>query len=137
LTIQSFDIRTLQVLHKTDPKVRLSLLAFGKDMAAELKKQGLSAEDEKKIQAAILAYGKGGVEEDIRKLGFTPEVYSPYYTSVDAALVKKVHEAKMQILPWTVDEVKDMKALGDLGVDGIITNYPDRLIKLYGSYQTK
>ena len=137
LTIQSFDIRTLQVLHKTDPKVRLSLLAFGKDMAAELKKQGLSAEDEKKIQAAILAYGKGGVDEDLKKLGFTPQIYSPYYTSVDAALVKKVHAAKMQILPWTVDEVKDMKALGDLGVDGIITDYPDRLIKLYGSYQSK
>ena len=52
-------------------------------------------------------------------------------------MVKKSHAMKMLILPWTVDEEKDMDALGKLGVDGIITNSPDKLIKMYGSYQTK
>lgn len=136
LTIQSFDVRTLQILHKTDPKVKLSLLVFGKmDPSVELKKVGLTPEDEKKIKAAIAAYGPGGIDADLKKLGFTPDVYSPYYTSVDKAMVEKAHAMKMEVLPWTVDEVKDMKALGDLGVDGIISNYPDRLVELYGSYQ--
>jgi glycerophosphoryl diester phosphodiesterase len=136
LTIQSFDIRTLQILHKTEPKVRLSLLAFGKmDLTAELSKQGLDSAGLKKVKHAIQAYGKGGVDADLQKLGFTPDIYSPYYTSVDKAMVDKVHALKMQLLPWTVDQVKDMEALAALGVDGIITNYPDRLIKLFGSYQ--
>ncbi|SDP86583.1 glycerophosphoryl diester phosphodiesterase [Mucilaginibacter sp. OK268] len=106
--IQSFDVRTLQVLHKTDPKMKLSYLV-----------------------------GKIDVDEDLKKLGFTPNIYSPYFTFVNADIVKKAHENKMLILPWTVDEEKDMKALADLGVDGIISNYPDKLVQLFGSYQSK
>jgi len=106
--IQSFDVRTLQVLHKTDPKMKLAYLV-----------------------------GKIDVDEDLKKLGFTPDIYSPYYTFVNADIVKKVHDDKMLILPWTVDEEKDMKALADLGVDGIISNYPDKLVQLFGSYQSK
>jgi len=138
ITIQSFDVRTLQILHKTEPKLKLSLLAFGKmDLSSELKKAGLDKENQEKVKQAILAYGKGGIDEDLKKLGFTPDIYSPHFSSVDAGMVKKAHENKMLILPWTVDEEKDMVELGKLGVDGIISNYPDRLIRLFGSYQTK
>jgi glycerophosphoryl diester phosphodiesterase len=138
VTIQSFDVRTLQILHKTEPKVKLSLLAFGGSNAlAKLKTQGLSAEDEKKLKQSPLFNAAGGLDDDIKKLGFVPNTYSPYYTSVDADMVKKSHSMKMLILPWTVDEEKDMEALGKLGVDGIITNSPDKLIKMYGSYQRK
>lgn len=136
ITIQSFDVRTLQILHKTQPKLKLSLLAFGKmDLSTELKKAGMDKENEEKVKQAILAYGKGGIDEDLKKLGFTPDIYSPHFSSVDAEMVKKAHEKKMLILPWTVDEEKDMIALGKLGVDGIISNYPDRLIQLFGRYQ--
>jgi glycerophosphoryl diester phosphodiesterase len=138
LTIQSFDVRTLQILHQTEPAIKLSLLAFGKgDVLAKLKTQGLSAEDEKKLKQSPLFNGKGGLEDDLRKLGFKPDIYSPYYTSVDPEMVAKVHSLKMLILPWTVDEEKDMSALGQMGVDGIITNSPDKLVKMYGSYQSK
>jgi glycerophosphoryl diester phosphodiesterase len=138
VTIQSFDIRTLQILHKTEPKLTLSLLAFGKgDALAKLRTQGLSAEDEKKLKQSPLFNGAGGLDDDLKKLGFTPNIYSPYYTSVDAEMVSKVHALKMLILPWTVDEEKDMEALGKLGVDGIITNSPDKLVKMFGSYQSK
>jgi glycerophosphoryl diester phosphodiesterase len=136
LTIQSFDVRTLQILHKTEPKVKLSLLAFGKgDVLAKLKTQGLSAEDEKKLKQSPLFNGKGGPDEDLKKLGFTPDIYSPYYTSVDPEMVAKVHGLKMLILPWTVNEEKDMAALVEMGVDGIITDSPDKLVKMLGTYQ--
>jgi len=138
LTIQSFDVRTLQILHKAEPAIKLSLLAFGKaQVLTKLKTQGLSAEDEKKLKKSPLFNGKGGVEEDLKMLGFVPDIYSPYYSSVDSAMVAKVHALKMQILPWTVDEEKDMAALVELGVDGIITNSPDKLIHMVGSYQVK
>jgi len=110
LIIQSFDVRTLQILHKTEPKIKLALLAVGK--------------------------GDVGLEGDLDKLGFIPDIYSPNYLSVDSEMVAKVHRLKMLILPWTVDEEKDMAALGKMGVDGIITNNPDRLVKMYGNYQT-
>lgn len=134
--IQSFDVRTLQILHKTEPSVKLSLLTFGKqDALAKLRTQGLSAEDEKKLKLSPLFTGKGGLADDLERLGFSPDIYSPYYTSVDAEMVAKAHALKMKILPWTVDEEKDMIALGELKVDGIITNSPDKMIKLFGNYQ--
>jgi glycerophosphoryl diester phosphodiesterase len=54
---------------------------------------------------------------------------------VNAELVKKAHDQKVAVLPWTVNEEKDMKAMAALGVDGIISDYPDRLVGLFGSYQ--
>ncbi|RFM26325.1 glycerophosphodiester phosphodiesterase family protein [Deminuibacter soli] len=107
VTIQSFDPRTLQVLHKTDPGVVTALLVENKD----------------------------GFEANITRLGFTPVIYSPAYKLVDATLVKQAHDSKVKVLPWTVNEEADMKAMSALGVDGIISDYPDRLVKLFGSYQ--
>lgn len=107
LTIQSFDIKTLQILNKTEPSVKLSLLV-----------------------------GKPDLDSDLAKLGFIPDIYSPYYLFVTEELVKKTHERDMLILPWTVDEEKDMLSLANMKVDGIISNYPDKLVKLFGSFQT-
>jgi glycerophosphoryl diester phosphodiesterase len=138
LIIQSFDVRTLQILNKTEPTIKLALLTMGKsNVVAKLRTQGLSAEDEKKLKQSPLFNSNVGLEEDLKRLGFTPDIYSPYYASVDPEMVTKVHALKMQIVPWTVDDEKDMAALGQMGVDGIITNSPDKLVKMYGNYQKK
>ena len=50
--------------------------------------------------------------------------YVPYVT---ADMVQRAHSAGMEITPWTIDDKATMSALIDLGVDGIITDYPDRL----------
>lgn len=136
--IQSFDGRTLKILHQTEPELKLSLLASGKmDLSEEqLKKYGLSAKEVAEYFKKV-STSKGGLEEDLKSLGFVPAIYSPYYTGVDAQMVKLAHDKRMLIVPWTVDKEEDMVALGKLGVDGIITNSPDVLIKLFGSYQKK
>jgi glycerophosphoryl diester phosphodiesterase len=108
LIIQSFDVRPLQLLHKTDPKIKLSYLV-----------------------------AKASLDEDLKKLGFIPAIYSPYYTSVNKDLVDKTHQQHMLIVPWTVDDEKSIAALGEMGADGIISNYPDKLVKQYGSYQVQ
>ena len=109
VTIQSFDPRTLQVLHRTDPGVATALLVENKD----------------------------GFVSNIDRLGFTPSIYSPYYLLVNADLVKEAHDRKVAVLPWTVNTEADMKTMAALGVDGIISDYPDRLVKVFGSYQTR
>ncbi|WP_138722676.1 glycerophosphodiester phosphodiesterase family protein [Pedobacter ureilyticus] len=138
VTIQSFDIRTLQVLHKEEPKATLSLLVSGKMNISEeeLKKYGLSAKEIAEYMKQK-EQNRGGLDEEIKRLGFVPNIYSPYYSGVDAELVKKAHGMKMQIVPWTVNKEEDMVALDKLGVDGIISDYPDKLIKLFGNYQKK
>jgi glycerophosphoryl diester phosphodiesterase len=41
--------------------------------------------------------------------------------------VAEAHAAGLKVIPWTVNEEADMNALADAGVDGMITDYPDRL----------
>lgn len=95
--IQSFDKRTLQVLHDKYPKVRTSWLVSNKKSVAE----------------------------NVADLGFKPFIYSPDYKMVDATLVKDCHDQGIKVLPWTPDTKPEIDALKALGVDGIITDYPN------------
>ncbi|GGE53838.1 glycerophosphoryl diester phosphodiesterase [Pedobacter psychrotolerans] len=95
--IESFDMRTLQYLHEKYPKVKTSLLI-----------------DEKEP-----------FEDYIEKLGFNPTIYSPYSVLVGKGLVDRCHEMGIKIIPWTVNTVKDLKYFMSLGVDGVITDFPN------------
>lgn len=103
--VQSFDPRTLRVARETDPAIRLSLLISRKGP---------------------------GVDELVDWLGFTPEIASPDYRLVVHDYVVRLHDKEMQIIPWTINDPDDMKRLVDLGVDGLITDYPDVAIALFG-----
>lgn len=97
--IQSFDIRTLQVVHRKYPHLKTSLL--------------------------MESNTKQTLEEQLNDLGFVPFAYSPHYTLVTPALVKSCHDKGMKIVPWTVNDKEGIKRLKAMGVDGIITDYPD------------
>jgi len=109
VTIQSFDIRTLQIIHKNFPKQTTALLIMNK-----------------------LSFAN-----NIKILGFTPNIYSPNSSLVTPELVKEAHAIKVAVLPWTVNEIRDMEQMISYGVDGMITDYPDRLVGVAGSYQKK
>jgi glycerophosphoryl diester phosphodiesterase len=61
----------------------------------------------------------------------------PYKNTVDAAVVQAVHERCLQIFPYTVNEPQEMTALLALGVDGIISNFPDRLNDVLGEQRER
>jgi glycerophosphoryl diester phosphodiesterase len=100
--IQSFDPRTLQVIHQRDATVKL----------------------------ALLIGDANSFEKNLEQLGFTPTIYSPLYLLVNKKLIKKCHAKGIQIIPWTVNEEKAMIKLKAMGVDGLITDYPDRAVKV-------
>ncbi len=97
--IQSFDFRTLQYLHQHYPKIKTAMLV----------------ED----------FDQRSLEEQITALGFTPTIYSPAYSLATEDLVKKCHAQMIKVIPWTVNERKEMERLKGLGVDGIISDYPN------------
>lgn len=103
LLIQSFDIRPLQVLHKTHPKVALGFLTGDKNVS---------------------------FYQQLESLGFLPAFYNPHFSLVTKELLDYCHGKKMKVIPWTVEDLEDMKRLKGMGVDGIITDYPDRINKL-------
>jgi len=104
--IQSFDVRPLQYFKSRYPQFKTSYL--------------------------ISKNNTNTLRQNLDKLGFIPDVLSPEYPMVTLELVKEVRKQKMAIIPWTVDHEADMRKLISLQVDGIITNYPDRLQKIVG-----
>jgi len=97
--LQSFDARSLRAVHELDPDL---------------------------TTAWLVADGEG-IQANLEELGFLPTVYSPYYKLLSANAVEKCHEQGLQVIPWTVNDPKEMRALIQMGVDGIITDYPNRI----------
>ena len=102
--LQSFDIRALQEARNRYPEIPLALLI------------------------EINPNHEGNIEE----LGFVPEIYSCYYPLVNGYLLDYAAENNMKVIPWTVNDKEDMKELIEKGVDGIITDYPDRAMEVLG-----
>lgn len=97
VVIQSFDKRTIQIIHQKYPQVRTSYLVQEKKTAAEC----------------------------IADLGYKPFIISPAYKIVDEQYVKDCHTQGIKVLPWTVNKAEDIERLKALGVDGVISDYPD------------
>jgi glycerophosphoryl diester phosphodiesterase len=100
VNLQSFDFRILKELHQSHPEISLAALVYNTDLDAALE-----------------------------QLGFVPDIYSPYFPLVDKSMVDSVHSKGMKLIPWTANEPEQMKSLLKLGVDGLITDYPDRALK--------
>lgn len=70
------------------------------------------------------------VENNIMDLGFKPAVYSPYYKTLNQKKIDECHTLGMKVIPWTVNDLDDIKKLIGQGVDGIITDYPNLISEL-------
>lgn len=101
--VQSFDVRPLQEVRKIDPSMKI----------------------------ALLVGNKVGIETSIERLGFNPFAYSPHFLFVDEATVKFCREKGIKLVPWTVNEIADLEKMKPFDLDGIITDYPDRAVKVF------
>jgi glycerophosphoryl diester phosphodiesterase len=79
------------------------------------------------VTTAYLIEGteKNTIEQNIAKLGFTPSIYSPEHTLVTAEMVKYCRDHKIRLIPWTVNTKARIEELKAMGVDGIISDYPN------------
>lgn len=102
VVIQSFDFRVLKYWNKKYPEVRL----------------------------AALVENNRSVSNNLSALGFTPSVYSPYFKLLSKDDVRYLQQQKIRVIPWTVNDSNDIRKMRQLGVDGIITDYPNRASQL-------
>ena len=70
-------------------------------------------------------YDKQSLQEQLKALGFTPTIYSPEYSLVNESLIKACHNLDIKIIPWTVNSKEEIQRLKSLGVDGIISDFPN------------
>ena len=101
--VQCFDEKPLNILHRLDSE----------------------------IATAFLVDKTGYIASKLSKLNFKPTIYSPHFKLVDNELVKYCHENSIKIIPWTVNDEADINKIISMGVDGIITDYPDKVIEIY------
>jgi glycerophosphoryl diester phosphodiesterase len=102
--IQSFDPRILEKLHQRAPHLRLVLL-----------------NEDSKIS----------VEDKLNELTFIPFGYSPNYALITEETVTYCKSRNIELIAWTVNEPDDLVKMRLLGVNHIITDYPERAIHTY------
>lgn len=111
IVIQSFDFRVLKYWHEKHPTVRL----------------------------AALIENTRSIDTNLANLGFVPSIYSPYYKLLSKEKIDYLHtlfsnggtrKNRLRVIPWTVNEAADMEQLKSWGVDGLITDYPNRAAEI-------
>lgn len=95
--IQSFDVRILQALKTQVPDMPVSYL----------------------ISNPL------GIAKNLNKLGFVPQYYSPYYRLITRRMLRKAQAEGIKVVAWTVNDKATMRKLISMGVNGIITDYPN------------
>ncbi len=122
-TVQSFDWRSLQAVQAQAPEIATVYLTAERDWLDNLQRgedgvspwtAGLDV-DRYEASAPRLIAEAGGA------------VWSPYYRDLREAELREAHRLGLRVVVWTVNDPDDMESLIELGVDGIITDYPDRL----------
>ena len=100
LIMQSFDPNLLNVFHSKYPEKKISYLSM-----------------------------KGDPQEQLEKLQFTPDYFSPHHFEIkNKAYVDALHQKNIKVIPWTVNRRRHIKKMLNFGVDGIISDYPRRVI---------
>jgi glycerophosphoryl diester phosphodiesterase len=103
--VRSFDHRSVRAIRQLEPRIQTAVLI-----------------------AETAPVNPAGLAKSARAGAFCPD-----YRFLDALQVKQCHAAGVRVLPWTVNEEPDWLRLIDWGVDGITTDYPDRLATLLRS----
>lgn len=102
IIIQSFSTESLLRIHQMEPSIPLiQLVSY--------------------YAPAVIT------DKELSKLKKYAAGIGTHFTSISPGYVKKVRDAGLLILPYTVNEPEDMKMLLEWGVTGMFTNYPDRL----------
>ncbi|TZF85836.1 glycerophosphodiester phosphodiesterase (plasmid) [Pedobacter sp. BS3] len=96
--IQSFDVEALEYLHKKYPGTKTAYLVF---------------------------IGRDDFKANLQKLSFKPTGYSPYYKQVTREMIDYCHKNNIQVITWTVDDKSEIERLRQMGVDVVISDYPD------------
>lgn len=99
--LQSFDPRALEEVHRKHPDMRV----------------------------AFLVQNLQGLDSNLQRLSFRPAVYSPYHQLVNRKTVEACHEKDILVIPWTVNSKSQINRLIRMGVDGVITDYPNLIDK--------
>jgi glycerophosphoryl diester phosphodiesterase len=121
--VQSFDWRTLAMLRAARPEVPTVHLTAEQSWLDNLERNRPGASPW--LDGLDLTAPAVSVPQAIQERGGA--VWSPYFRDLRPAELREAQRLGLKVVVWTVNDPADMASLIELGVDGIITDYPDRL----------
>jgi glycerophosphoryl diester phosphodiesterase len=123
VTIQSFDWRTLVEAKKLAPEIETVCLTIESENMDTVQR---SAGRPSAWHAGLDLAAHGGSLPRLAKAAGCG-TWSPFWRNVTAAAIDEAHALGVKVVPWTVNNPADMARLIDMKVDGLISDYPDRL----------
>lgn len=126
-TLQSFDWRTLQIVQQEAPEITTVYLTAQQDFMNNL--QADQSESPWTAGFHVSRYG-GSIPRVVKAAGGA--VWSPYSGELTREQVREAQSLGLKVVVWTLNEPADMRRLIEWGVDGIISDYPDRLRQTAG-----
>jgi len=115
--IQSFDWRSLQIVHRVEPEMETVYLTA--------RSRNFDTLADGTWTNGLLLKNFASVADMVRSAGGT--TWAPAFQNLDAEAVKAAQQLGLKVVPWTVNEPADIDRLIGWGVDGLISDYPDRV----------
>lgn len=122
VTVQSFDWRTLVEVKRLAPQVATVCLTIESSGMNTVRP---GADGASPWHAGLKAAEHGNSLVRLAKAAGC-SAWSPLWRNVTAEQIADAHALGLKVIPWTVNEPDEMARLAALGVDGLITDYPDR-----------
>jgi glycerophosphoryl diester phosphodiesterase len=117
VSIQSFDWRTLQIVQRLEPSIPTVYLSIqttnSNNINSGVWTAGFRIAEHASVPAMVKAAGGA--------------VWAPNGGAVTQALVQQAQALGLKVIPWTINQAAELERLIGWGVDGLITDYPDRL----------
>lgn len=123
VTVQSFDWRTLQRVQSLAPEIKTAYLTAEQRWLDNVQTgqpgvspwtAGMDVDDFGASIPRLIKHAGG-------------DIWSPYFGDLNEAALKEAQALGLRVIVWTVNDAPTMHKLIDMGVDGIISDYPDRL----------
>ncbi|MBT8272599.1 MAG: glycerophosphodiester phosphodiesterase [Bacteroidia bacterium] len=111
----------LGVLRKTNSIKNTNLQSFDLRILEQIKRQC------PEMKVALLIDRKDSIFEKLKQLNYKPEIISPYFKLLNEQIVRSLKGDGFKIIPWTVNEDEDLQRMIAFQVDGIITDFPNKL----------
>lgn len=125
VSIQSFDWRTLRIVQQEAPQIATVYLTAEQPWLDNIRARDTVSPWTAGFHVSSHA---GSVPQMIKTAGGA--VWSPYFGDVTLEAVREAQQAGLKVVVWAVNEARDIRRMFDLGVDGIISDYPDRLRRI-------
>lgn len=122
VTVQSFDWRSLRALKRIAPALRTVCLTIESNGMNTVREDDTGASP---WHAGLRRSDVGGSLPRLAKTAGCA-AWSPFWRNLTAQSAAEARALGLAVIPWTVNEAAEIERMLDLGVDGLITDYPDR-----------